>query len=87
MALRVFCCSFDPRENKWSALADMTTACALAGCTIYRDKIYVIGTQRSDARESRVDGFIPLRVVGGGNENFEKEIKLKKGEKILVRGA
>ena len=35
--------SYDPREDKWNVLADMPTARALAGCTIFKNKIYVIG--------------------------------------------
>jgi len=38
------CCSYDPREDKWTVLAEMETARALAGCTVYQNKIYVIGT-------------------------------------------
>ena len=41
--LQCDCCSYDPREDKWSVLAEMGTARALAGCTVYRNKIYVIG--------------------------------------------
>ena len=37
-------CSYDPREDKWTVLAEMGTARALAGCTVYQNKIYVIGT-------------------------------------------
>lgn len=36
--------SYDPREDKWNVLAEMTTARALAGCTVFKNKIYVIGT-------------------------------------------
>jgi len=36
--------SYDPREDKWTVLAEMGTARALAGCTVYQKKIYVIGT-------------------------------------------
>jgi hypothetical protein len=37
------CNSYDPREDKWSVLAEMSTARALAGCTVFKNKIYVIG--------------------------------------------
>lgn len=37
--------SYDPREDKWTVLAEMGTARALAGCTVYQKKIYVIGTR------------------------------------------
>ena len=35
--------SYDPRDNKWTVLADMSTPRALAGCTVYKNKIYIIG--------------------------------------------
>ena len=39
----VTCFSYDPRENKWTTLADMSVARALAGCAVFRNKIYIIG--------------------------------------------
>ena len=46
--MRTLCClvtcfSYDPRENKWTTLADMSVARALAGCAVFRNKIYIIG--------------------------------------------
>jgi hypothetical protein len=35
--------SYDPREDKWTVLAEMSTARALAGCTVFKNKIFVIG--------------------------------------------
>lgn len=34
---------YDPREDKWTVLAEMKTERALAGCTVYKNKIYVVG--------------------------------------------
>ena len=42
-SLSWFFFSYDPRDDKWNVLADMPTARALAGCTIFKNKIYVIG--------------------------------------------
>ena len=38
---KAFC--YDPRQNRWSRLADMKVARTLAGCAIFMDRIYVIG--------------------------------------------
>lgn len=35
--------SYDPKEDKWNVLAEMNTARALAGCTVFKQKIYVVG--------------------------------------------
>lgn len=35
--------SYDPRDDKWTVLAEMSVARALAGCTVFKNKIYVIG--------------------------------------------
>ena len=43
MRFCLFFCSYDPRENTWSILAEMNTPRALAGCAVFRNKIYVIG--------------------------------------------
>ncbi|ELU01037.1 hypothetical protein CAPTEDRAFT_167175 [Capitella teleta] len=34
---------YDPRDDKWTTLAQMTIPRALSGCTVYKNKIYVIG--------------------------------------------
>lgn len=34
---------YDPKEDKWTVLAEMNTARALAGCTVFKNKIYVVG--------------------------------------------
>ncbi len=38
-----FYCRYDPQEDIWLELSPMLKARALAGCVVYRDKIYVIG--------------------------------------------
>ena len=41
MSRKAFC--YDPRQDRWSRLADMKVGRALAGCAIFMDRIYVIG--------------------------------------------
>lgn len=38
------CLRYDPVENTWLELPNMTCSRALAGSVVYQDKIYVIGT-------------------------------------------
>ena len=35
--------SYDPETDRWKTLRPMKSARALAGCAVYRGKIYVIG--------------------------------------------
>jgi len=43
MRTAMLCYSYDPKEDKWTVLAEMNTARALAGCTVFKNKIYIVG--------------------------------------------